>query len=96
MTDAGAVVLRPGKEVRRPEAGLAEGGDLLWVAPVVHWSGPESVMHLLSAISLIDSDLAVAYLPLPAVETVELLRERGIGFVEGRLASGHGGPHHRR
>ncbi len=50
--------------------------------PVVHWVGPGSVMHLLSAISLVDHDLAVAYLPLLAVETVELLRDEGIEFIE--------------
>ncbi len=51
-------------------------------APVAHWMGAGSVMHFLSAISLIDVDLAVAYLPLLAVETVELLRDRGIEFIE--------------
>ena len=41
-------------------------------------------MHLLSAISLVDRDLAVAYVPLLAVETVEFLSARGIEFVEVR------------
>ncbi len=50
--------------------------------PVVHWVGPASVMHLLSSISLVDRDLAVAFLPLLAVETVELLRGRGVEFIE--------------
>ncbi len=49
-------------------------------APVPHFRGPGSVMHLLSVISLIDSDLAVVYLPLLAVETV--------GGAEGLLRSG--------
>jgi len=137
VTDAGAVVLRPGKPVRQAEAdlaelafaeagipvfhrmrgpGTAEGGDLLWLdrhtllaghsyrtnregidelsrvlrplgitvvpVPVPHWKGPGSVMHLLSLISMIDHDLAVAYLPLMAVETVQMLREKGIELVE--------------
>lgn len=51
-------------------------------APVAHWLGPGSVMHLLSAISLVDRDLAVAYLPLLAVETVEFLGDRGVEFIE--------------
>lgn len=137
VTDAGAVILRPGKPVRRAEAevaeqtfraagipilhrmrgpGTAEGGDLLWLdrhtllvghsyrtnreaidelcsllrplgirvvpVPVPHWRGPGCVMHLLSLVSMIDEDLAVAYLPLLAVETVEMFRERGIELVE--------------
>jgi len=50
--------------------------------PVAHWKGPGSVMHLLSCISVLDADLAVAYLPPLAVETVEFLRARGIEIVE--------------
>lgn len=137
VTDAGAVILLPGKPVRQQEAelaeqafaeagvpvfhrmrgpGTAEGGDLLWLdrhtllaghsyrtsregidelsrvlrplgidvipTPVLHWKGPGCVMHLLSLISMIDHDLAVAYLPLMAVETVQLLRKRGVELVE--------------
>jgi N-dimethylarginine dimethylaminohydrolase len=39
-------------------------------------------MHLLSLISLVDRDLAVVYLPLLAVETVELLRAEGVELLE--------------
>ncbi len=61
---------------------LEPRGVKVAAAPVVHWLGRGSVMHLLSAISLVDTDLAVAYLPLLAVETVELLEARGVEFVE--------------
>jgi dimethylargininase len=47
-----------------------------------HYHGPGEVMHLLSLVSPIDRDLAVVYLPLLPVRLVELLRERGIRFVE--------------
>jgi N-dimethylarginine dimethylaminohydrolase len=132
---AGAVLLQPGKDVRRVEvdaierdlsaAGveivgrlsggeLAEGGDMLWLddrtlvvgrgyrtndagidalrrafpgAGVVsvdlpHYHGRSEVMHLLSLVSPVDTDLAVVYLPLMPVRLVELLEARGVSFVE--------------
>ena len=136
MTDAGAILLRPGKEGRRSEpdayaadleaAGVpvagrlsdpatAEGGDMFWLdastlligrgyrtndagieqlrlllAPRVdviafdlpHLHGPRECLHLMSFISPLDRDLAIVYLPLMPVRLVELLRERGVGFVE--------------
>ena len=135
VTSRGAILLQPGKGVRRVEvdaierdlraAGIdvlarlegdehAEGGDMLWLdestlvvgrgyrtndagidalrralpdAEVVavdlpHYHGREEVMHLLSLISPIAEDLAVVYLPLMPVRLVELLEQRGIGFVE--------------
>lgn len=63
------------------QALLAPRGISVAQAPVPHWEGQGSVMHLLSIISLVDSDLAVVYLPLLAVETVEFLRERGVEFL---------------
>jgi dimethylargininase len=47
-----------------------------------HLNGAGEVLHLLSLLSPLDSDLAVAYLPLMPVRLVELLRERGIELVE--------------
>ncbi|MGH3042872.1 MAG: dimethylarginine dimethylaminohydrolase family protein, partial [Gaiellaceae bacterium] len=135
VVDAGAILLRPGKEGRRgePDAmaadlveagvpiagrleapGLAEGGDTVWLdegtllvgrgyrtndegiralsellpdVEVVwfdlpHYHGAGEVMHLMSFLSPLDADLAVVYLPLMPVRLVELLRERGIEFVE--------------
>jgi dimethylargininase len=46
------------------------------------WRGAGEVLHLMSLISLLDTDLAVVYLPLVPVRIVELLAERGIGLVE--------------
>ncbi len=47
-----------------------------------HWHGAGKVLHLMSLVSLLDTDLAVVYLPLLPVRIVELLAERGIGLVE--------------
>lgn len=47
-----------------------------------HHHGRAEVMHLLSLISPLDDDLAVAYLPLLPVRLVELLEERAIEFVQ--------------
>ena len=135
MTDAGAIMLRPGKAGRRGEpavaaadlegAGvavigaigepaLAEGGDMCWldrrtllvglgyrtntagvdalrdllpdVAVVSfdlpHLTGPAACTHLLSFISFLDVDLAVASLPHLPVRLVELLRDAGVDIVE--------------
>ena len=135
VTAWGAVLLRPGKELRRVEvdaierdlrkAGVeviarleapatAEGGDMLWLgedtlvvgrgyrtndagiealrrvlpkAQVVavdlpHWHGRDEVMHLLSLISPVDDDLALAYPPLLPVRLVELLEELGVSLVQ--------------
>ena len=135
VTNHGAVLLRPGKELRRAEveaierdftaAGVdvlarleapatAEGGDMLWLdertlvvgrgyrtndpgvealraalpdvevhaVDLPHYHGRDEVMHLLSLISPLADDLAVVYLPLMPVRLVELLEQRGIGFVE--------------
>jgi len=135
MTDAGAVLLRPGKPGRRGEpsiaaedleaAGvavvgalgepaLAEGGDMCWLdrrtllvgvgyrtntagvdalrallpdVTVVsfdlpHLTGPAACTHLLSFISMLDVDLAVASLPHLPVRLVELLREAGVHIAE--------------
>jgi dimethylargininase len=47
-----------------------------------HWHGRSEVMHLLSLISPLADDLALVFLPLMPVPLVELLEQRGIGFVE--------------
>ncbi len=46
-----------------------------------HWRGETEVMHLLSLISPLDVDLAVAYLPLLPVRLAELCATRGIELV---------------
>ena len=135
MTDAGAILLRPGKVGRRgepalaaadleaaavpvvaalDEPSLAEGGDLTWLDPTTllagvgyrtnttgvdslrdllpgvrvvafdlpHLAGPTACTHLLSFLSFLDIDLAVASLPHLPVRLVELLRERDVRIVE--------------
>ena len=59
----------------------AQGVDVVPVG-LPHWHGPAECLHLLSLISMIDEDLAVVHLPLLEVGFIELLRERGIRFVE--------------
>jgi dimethylargininase len=47
-----------------------------------HFHGSREVMHLMSLLSPLDVDLAVAYPPLMPVRLVELLTERGVELVE--------------
>ena len=135
VTSRGAVLLRPGKELRQVEVGAierdfraagidvlarleapatAEGGDMLWLdeqtlvvgrgyrtndagidalraalpdvdvaaVDLPHYHGRDEVMHMLSVISPLADDLAIVYLPLMPVRLVELLEQRGVGFVE--------------
>jgi len=135
LCDAGAIVLRPGKEGRRaePEAlaadlalqgigvvgrleapATAEGGDMLWLDErtlivgrgyrtnaagieairallpetqvlsfdLPHLRGPSECLHLMSLLSPLDGDLAVAHVPLMPVALMELLAERGVALVE--------------
>lgn len=47
-----------------------------------HYQGSGDVFHLMSVLSPLDADLAVVYPPLMPARLVELLRARGIDFVE--------------
>jgi N-dimethylarginine dimethylaminohydrolase len=47
-----------------------------------HGAGPESCLHLMSFISMLDHDLAVVYMPLLPVPFVEALADCGIELVE--------------
>jgi len=47
-----------------------------------HGDGPNSCLHLMSFISMLDHDLAVVYPPLMPVPFMELLAERGVALVE--------------
>jgi dimethylargininase len=57
-------------------------GVEMLVFDLPHFLGPAACLHLLSLISLVDDDLAVAYPPLLPVRLVQLLAERGIQIVE--------------
>ena len=63
--------------------GLLDGSiDELIVVALPHWRGPADVFHLMSIISPVDHDLAVAYSPLMPVAFRERLLDRGIALVE--------------
>lgn len=47
-----------------------------------YWSGPQDVLHLMSFISLVDSDLAVVYRKLMPAVLFQLLESRGIRMVD--------------
>ena len=61
---------------------LGDSVDDLVVVPLPHWRGVADVMHLMSLISPVDTDLAVVYSPLLPVPFREYLLRRGIALVE--------------
>ncbi len=75
-----------GRSYRTNDAGIEALRDALPGVAVVavdlpHQRGRDEVLHLLSLISPLAADLAVAYVPLLPVRLVELLEERGIELV---------------
>jgi dimethylargininase len=77
--------LLAGYTYRTNEAGVdALAGLVRDVIPfdVPHLRGRGEILHLLSLLSPIDRDLAVAFLPLVPARLVRLLEERGIQVVE--------------
>ncbi len=76
-----------GRGYRTNDAGIAALRDLLPNVEVIgfdlpHLRGPAECLHLLSLISLLDRDLAVAHVPLLPVRLVESLAFRGVSLVE--------------
>ncbi len=76
-----------GRGYRTNDAGVAALAAALPDVDVIafdlpHLRGPDDVLHLMSLLSLLDRDLAVAFLPLLPVRLVELLGERGVEVVE--------------
>ena len=76
-----------GRGYRTNDEGIAALGELLPGVDVVafdlpYYHGAGEVLHLMSFLSPLDVDLAAVYLPLMPVRLVEILRERGIQFVE--------------
>lgn len=61
---------------------LAPTGVEVLVAPLPHFFGPESCLHLMSLLSMVDTAVALVDVAWLAVPTLELLQERGIGLVE--------------
>jgi N-dimethylarginine dimethylaminohydrolase len=72
--------LRTNGEGVRQLAGLV-GGDVR-VFDVPWWRGDAELLHLLSVVSPVADDLAVAYLPLLPVGLWELLGELGVRMIE--------------
>ncbi len=59
------------------------GADVEVVAvDLPHYHGPGECLHLMSFISPLAPDLAVAYLPMMPVRLVQLLGDRGVSIVE--------------
>ncbi len=79
--------LLAGQGYRTNVPGIAALSELLPDVDVVafdlpYYHGRDEVMHLLTLLSPLDRDLAVAFLPLLPVRLVQLLEERGIRLVE--------------
>ena len=94
-TEAGDIVwldsktLLVGRGYRTNAAGIAQMSALLapkgievLSAPLPHGQGASVCLHLMSLISLLDEHTALVDLPWIAVETVQLLEERGYKFIE--------------
>ena len=60
---------------------LAPAGIEVAAAPLPHFRGPESCLHLMSLLSMIDDATALVDPAWLAVPTLELLRDRGIGLI---------------
>jgi dimethylargininase len=68
--------------LRQLAAILEPAGVTVVPVPLPHGGGPDSCLHLMSLISVLDRDLAVVYLPLLPVPFVQLMGERGVRLVE--------------
>jgi len=68
--------------LRQLAAALAPLGVEAVPVELPYWTGPAACLHLLSLVSLVDRDLAVAYPPLLPVGFWRLLGERGIELLE--------------
>jgi N-dimethylarginine dimethylaminohydrolase len=78
-----------GRSFRTNDAGITKLAELLHPlgvkvipVPLPCWNGPADVLHLMSFISLLDTDLAVVYRRLVPVPLFELLNARGVQLVD--------------
>ena len=67
--------------VRQLSELLPQGVEVISV-PLPHWTGPEGVLHLMSMLSPLDTDLALVHSPLLPVPFRQRLVSRGIELVE--------------
>ena len=68
--------------IRQLKEALADLGVEVIQVDLPDYGGPESCLHLMSFISLVDHDLAVIYRPLMPESFYRLLQKRGFAFVE--------------
>ena len=68
--------------IRQLKELTADFVDEIITVPMPHWQGPDSVLHLMSFISPIDTDLAVVYSKLMPVFFRQWLIERDIKLLE--------------
>jgi N-dimethylarginine dimethylaminohydrolase len=61
---------------------LAPKGIEVLSAPLPYGPGPAACLHLMSLMSMLDEQTVLVDLPWLAVETVELLKSRGIRLIE--------------
>ena len=80
--------LLAGRGYRTNAGGIAQLGALLGLlgvevvpAPLPHADGPEACLHLMSIMSMLDDDCALVDAARMAVETMELLRARGLRLI---------------
>jgi dimethylargininase len=83
-----AQTLAVGVGFRTNQAGVRQLREALWgqgveilAVQLPFQGGPEACLHLMSLISVLDSDLAVVYEPLLPVPFWQLLRERGFELI---------------
>jgi len=74
---------------RTNQAGISQMRELLGPkgvevlsAPLPFGAGPAACLHLMSLMSMLDEQIVLVDLPWLAVETVELLKSRGIRLIE--------------
>jgi dimethylargininase len=83
--DAGTLLVGVGYRTNEESLATFEGafpGIDVVAFDLPHWNGAGEVMHLLSFISPLDSDLALVYPRIAPVRLLRLLAERGIRVLE--------------
>jgi N-dimethylarginine dimethylaminohydrolase len=68
--------------IRQLRAVLGEPTPEIIVVPLPHWNGPEDCFHLMSMLSPVDQDLAVAHSRLLPVRFRQWLLDRGVRLIE--------------
>ena len=71
-----------GAGIEQLRALLGQRGVEVLRAPLPHGGGPGCCLHLMSLMSMLDESTVLVDLPWLAAETVQLLCERGLRFVE--------------